>query len=213
MLRPNAPSQGLDAIAGRLVRSAGAASVSQIWRVGVTFATHMALRRMIPPDEMGVWTWAEPLFLLLAQVRDLGLPGHVVRDRERPFGTFFAVELRWGGALTALVLVAAPLLALAYHDTDAGAVSVIRALCLFLFVQGLGQVPMVFFESEIEVQRTIPAELARNTLFAILSLSLAMAGFGVWSLIWAHIAAGALYAAMLWWAVRGRLPLDRRAPS
>ncbi|MEM9553012.1 MAG: oligosaccharide flippase family protein [Acidobacteriota bacterium] len=192
----------VESIAGKVMKSAGAATVSQVWRIVVTFATHMALRRMIPPEEMGVWAWAEPLFLLLAQVRDLGVPGHVVRDRDKPFGNFLALQAGWGGALSTLVFVGAPLLALAYHDTDDAAPAVIRALCLFLFVQGLGAVPMVFFESELQVQRTIPAELARNTVFAGLSLLLAWQGHGVWSLIVAHIAAAAVYTLVLWWSAR-----------
>lgn len=199
---------GIEAIAGRVMMSAGAASLSQVWRIGVTFATHMLLRRLIPPEEMGVWTWAEPLFLLLAQVRDLGVPGHIVRDEDKPFGNFLALQAAWGGTLSTLVFVGAPILALAYHDTDDAAPAVIRALCLFLFVQGLGAVPMVWFESEIQVQRTIPAELARNAAFAALSLWLAWRGHGVWSLIIAHIAAATLYTIVLWWsAVRSKIVL------
>lgn len=189
----------IEKTAGRLLRSAGAASISQVWRMVVTFATMMALRRLIPPDQWGVWTWAEPLFLILAQVRDLGLPAHVVRDRSRPYGNFLAVELAWGGPLTLAVLVAAPLLALAYADQDTNVILVMRALCIFLFVHGLGLVPMTFFEAEIMVEKTIPAEIVRNVSFAIIALVLAFDGHGVWSIIVAHIAGATIYSVMLWW--------------
>ena len=72
----------LEDTARALLSSAGAASVSQVWRVGVTLATHIALRRMIPPEELGPWYWLEPCFLLLSLVRDLGVPAHVVRDED-----------------------------------------------------------------------------------------------------------------------------------
>ena len=50
----------------RLLRSASAATVSQAWRIGVTLLTYMALRRVIPPEEMGTWNWALALFVLSA---------------------------------------------------------------------------------------------------------------------------------------------------
>lgn len=195
-------------IAHLLVASAGAATFSQVWRIGVTFVTHMLLRRMVPPEQFGVWVWVEPLFLIFAQVRDLGLPAHVMRSSRRPWGRYFALELGWGGAFSLALLVGAPVVALAYADHDAEVVAMIRSLCLFLFVQGLGSVALTYFEAELQVMRAIPAELARNVAFAAISLILARLGYGAWSMIVAHIASGVLYAAMLWWAARGRVRLE-----
>ena len=31
----------------------------------VTFGTHMVLKRFILPEPMAVWTWVEPLFILI----------------------------------------------------------------------------------------------------------------------------------------------------
>lgn len=195
-------------IARRLFHSAGAATLSQVWRLGVTFATHMALRRLIPPEQFGVWNWAEPLFIILAQVRDLGVPGQIVRSERRPYGNYLALQAGWGGLLTLGVVFGAPVLALLYADRGAAdVVLILQALCVFLFVQGLGSVPMVFFEAELEVGKTVPAELARNAVFAGLSLWLAWTGHGVWSLVIAHVAGGVVYAAMLWWKAWGRIDL------
>ena len=166
----------------------------------VTFATHMALRKLIAPAEMGVWTWAEPVFILLAQVRDLGVPGHVVRQSRRAYGNYLGLQIGWGGALAAALAIGAPLLALGFAGRDDATVPILRALCLFLFVQGLGSVPLTFFEAEQAIEKTIPAELGRNVCFAALSLFLAFRGWGVWSIVIAHITAAALYSAMLWWA-------------
>ncbi len=184
-----------------LLQSASAASASQVWRVVVTLGTHILLRRLIAPEEMGVWNWAEPLFILLAQVRDLGLTGHLVRLRKRPYGTFLRLELWWGAAFSFLVLVAAPVLALLFLEHDRQTVQIVRALCLFLFIQGLAAVPLTYFEAEQKLIKTIPAELVRNLAFAALSLLLVVGGLGIWGLVVAHIVAGAIYAAVLWrWA-------------
>jgi O-antigen/teichoic acid export membrane protein len=194
-----------------LVRSAGAATLSALWRLAVTFATYLVLRRLVPPAEMGVWSWAEPLFLLLAQVRDLGVPGHVVRQRERDYAGYLRLQLVWGGVLAVVLFAAAPFLALLFEDRDASTVPILRLLCVFLFVQGIGSVPLTYFEAEQRIERTIPAELLRNALFAALSLLLAWRGLGVWSIVVAYTAAGAAYSATLWWWATRRGAGDRGA--
>ena len=198
-----------DNIESRLAISAGAATAAQIWRIGVTFLTHMALRRLVPPEEFGVWVWAEALFLILAQLRDLGLPAHVMRDEARPYGSHLVLEVGWGSLFSCLVFLGAPLLTLAYADRSPEVVAMVRALCLFLFVQGLGSVALTYFEAELEVIRAIPAELVRNVVFAALALGLAWKGYGAWSMAVAHIAAGVLFTVMLWWAAWKRIRLTR----
>ncbi len=192
----------------RLLSSAGAATASQLWRISVTLATHMVLRRLILPDEMGVWNWAEPVFILLAQVRDLGLPGHLVRLQHKTYGAFLRLELLWGLVFCIGLALLAPLLALGFEGHDATTPNILRALCLFLFVQGLGAVPLTFFEVELKITRTIPAELTRNLCFAVLSIALALSGWGIWSIIVAHVTAAALYSVMLWWSAWGEIPLE-----
>lgn len=202
-------NRGKDNVESRIAVSAGAATVAQLWRIGVTFLTHMALRRLIPPEEFGVWVWAEALFIILAQVRDIGLPAHVMRDEERPYGSYLVLEATWGGAFSLLVLLGAPVLSLAYADRSPDVVAMIRALCLFLFVQGLGSVALTYFEAELQVLRAIPAELVRNVFFAVLAIGLAWNGYGAWSMAIAHISAGVVFAAMLWWEAWKTIKLTR----
>lgn len=185
-------------IARQFLSSASAATLSQLWRIGVTFLTHVALRHLVPPDQLGLWNWVDPLFFTLAQFRDLGVNGQVVRDKRRPFGNFLQLELLWGGFFTVLVFFGAPVLANLYEDHSVPVVAVVRAMCIFLFVHGLGMVPTIFFEVELKVLRTVKAEVLRNTVFALLSLTLALLGYGVWSAIIGHVVASTLYSAMIW---------------
>lgn len=185
-------------IARQFLSSASAATLSQLWRIGITFLTHVALRRLVPPDQLGLWNWVDPLFFTLAQFRDLGVNGQVVRDPRHPFGNFLRLELFWGGAFTAMIFLGAPMLAGLYEDHTVPVVPVLRAMCIFLFVHGLGMVPTIFFEVELKVLRTVKAEILRNTVFAGLALSLAYLGYGVWSAIVGHVVAASLYTVMIW---------------
>lgn len=206
-----APGKGRSPAASlgkRLLRSTGAATFSQVWRFAVTLATHAIVRKLVVPEDWGLWHWAEGfLFLLLVQVRDLGLPAHVVRDRSRPYGNFLAVELGWGALLAAVIFFAGPLLALAYADPGPTTVAVVRALCLFLFLEGLGKVPLIYFEAELLIERALAPEIVRNLVFAALSILLALRGHGVWSLVIAHVTASGVFAALLWLRAMPDIPL------
>jgi PST family polysaccharide transporter len=191
----------------RLLRSGGAALLSQLFRVGVTFATHLLLRRLVLPGDWGLWHWSEPIFLVLGAVRDLGLPAHTLRLRPRPYGNLLAVEAGWGALLVLLAFVAAPLLALGYAEPNPDVVPVVRALALFLLFEGLGKVARVYFEGELELRSVLPAEILRNLAYAATSLTLAARGHGVWSLVVAYVAAAALHAALLWARAFRRIPL------
>ena len=193
-----------------LIHSAGAASASTFWRMVVMFGTAMLLKRFILPAEWAVWTWAEPTFALIALVRDLGVPGHLVRHDRRPWGNYLGLQAGWGAILAVVVAVAAPLLALAFEGRSEDTVAALRLLCLFLFIQGLGSVPLTYFEATQRIIRTVPAELARNTVFALVAIGLAVTGFGVWSILIAHVTGATVYTVMLWAAARGAKDFELR---
>ncbi|MEZ5333532.1 MAG: oligosaccharide flippase family protein [Thermoanaerobaculia bacterium] len=196
-----------DSTERRFYRSTVAATLSQVWRVAVTLGTRIVLRRLVEPADWGVWDWALALFLVLGALRDLGLVYHVVRVRPRPYGNLLAVEGIWGGALALVTVLGAPILALAFHEPHPAVVPVLRWLALFLFLEGMAAVPRTYFECELEIGRVVVPELVRNLLFAGLSLGLAWMGWGVWSLVAAYTTGTGVYAAMLWWRARGRMPL------
>ncbi len=191
----------------RFLHSSGAALFSQAWRVVVTFGTMMILKRLIPAGDWGLWNWAMPLFLILGAARDLGLVFHVVRVKSRPYGNLLALELVWGGMLVGLTFLGAPFLARAYSEPHPEIVTVLRFLTLFLFFEGLSTVPRVYFEGELKISRAVAPELVRNVTMAALSIGLAFAGYGLWSLLIGHVASAGLYAVMMWWRAWGDIPL------
>lgn len=200
----NAP----DATAWGLLRSSSAATLAQVWRMGLLLGTNLVLRRLLAPGEWGIWTWAESVFLILAAARDLGMPSHVVRLRPSPFGSLLAVEGVWGAAVAAGVAISAPLLArLAAEPMQPAVVPVLQALAVYLLLEGVAAVPLTFLEAELRVQRTLLPEFLRGATYCAVTIALALSGRGVWSIVWGQIAAVAIYAAALWLATWREMPL------
>lgn len=193
-----------------LLRSGGAATLAQLVRILALQATHIVLRRVVDPADWGLWNWAEVLFLVLATVRDLGLPSHVLRVRPMPLGNLLAVQAGWGTALAALTALAAPWLAGAYSTPRPDVDDVLRALCLYLILEGLAVVPMIWFEGTLRIERALAPELLRTGAYCATVLALGFGGHGVWSFVGAQIVAQALFAAELWRRARRRgMPLHR----
>ncbi len=204
---PASPLVNRSDIASRFLHSAGAATFSQLWRVGVTLVIHLVLRRLVPREDWGLYDWAEVVFLVLGAVRDLGMPAHAVRSPSKPFGNLLAHQAGWGAGFAILVFFAAPVVALAFRGSHPLVVPVLRLMILFMFFEGLALVPLFWFERQLEVGRAVVPELVRNLCYAVVAVSLALDGRGVWSMVIAQVSASAVFAAMLWWRARGRMPL------
>lgn len=193
--------------ARRLLRSGSAATLAQAVRILSLQATHVVVRRWIGPDEWGVWWWLEVVFLLLASLRDLGVPTHVLRSKPMPLGTLLRVELAAGTLLAALVVVGAPLLAHLFHGGTELVVAGLRALALYLVLEGLSAVALCWFEGRLTIERTLPAELARTFTYCAGVLAGAAAGWGFWSFVAAQLAGQAVFCALLWIRARGEIEL------
>ena len=185
----------------------GAAAVSQLWRVGVTFGVQLVLRRTISPEDYGIWDWTFAVFMILGAIRDLGLPAHILRMKNRPFGNLLWVEAIWGSSLAAGAYFGAPFLALLFKHADPRLVPVIQAMAAFVVLEGLGQVALVYFEGELAIGRSLLPEVLRNLTFALVAFALAWTGYGVWSLVVGQLAASTVFGAALWIRAWGRIPL------
>jgi O-antigen/teichoic acid export membrane protein len=190
-----------------LLHSSGAATFAQFVRVAAILATHLALRRLIPPADWGLRDWAESLFLLLATVRDLGLPSHVVRLRPIPLGNLLRLQVLWGGALGLALLTAAPLIAGTFRTPRPDVAIVLQVMVVYLLLEGLASVPLTHFEAELRIGRSVVPELARTLAYCSGALALALAGWGVWSFILAMVGSQALYAGLLWGRARPTMTL------
>lgn len=191
----------------RFLRSSGAAAFSQLWRIGVMFATELVLRRYVADEDWGIFDWTFTVFLILGAARDLGLLYHVVRIKPRPYGNLLALELVWGGGLAAAVALGAPMLARLAPGAAPELPLVIAAFAVYLFLEGLASVPKTYFENELAVGRLVLPEVLRNLIAAGSAVAMAVAGLGVWALVLSQVLAVAVYCAHLWLLARGGIEL------
>ncbi len=184
------------------LRSSAAATAAQLVRMTALLATHLVVRRFIGPATWGLWDWVQTVFLVLAALRDLGVPSQVLRLRPMPMGNLLRVELGWGGFVALATAVAAPLLAGLMAEPSADTVALLRVLTVFLLLEGLTAVALAWFEANLRIERTLAPELARTGVYCTLVLAGGATGWGVWSFVAGQIGGQAILCAWLWMRAR-----------
>ena len=187
----------------RFLDSVLAAGGSQVARTLLRLIADLTLARLVLPESHGLFALAWSTVVIAGFVRDLGLPYELVRDPKHPYGTVMLWELVSGAFVTALLIAAAPL----FGHLDPALPQVLRVLALWVLIEAAAVVPRVYFERQLQVSKLVWPEILRGLTFAVISIALAAAGFGVWSFVLGELLAATLYLILLWARARGAFSL------
>jgi PST family polysaccharide transporter len=162
-----------------------------------SFLLGLVLARLLEPAEYGTYAIALGVFLILLTVDDLGMLKGLVRwpgafedaaPTVRTLGTCIGV------AVYGLSVLLAPVIA--DVTSTPAATGVIRLLCVGLILDaGLQIVPTASLQRRFRQDLWIVAELAHMVVMALVTIWLASAGYGVWSLPWGSLAGQCALAA------------------
>lgn len=194
--------EGLDR---KILKSSGWVAVSYGGRSVLAMLSTLALVRLLEPKAFGLVALATMVLLVLEYVQSSGIGTAVVYKRDDAERTASSAFVFAGGAglLLAIALAtAAPLLAWALRAP--GLTDVLRALSALLLLRGLSVVPEALLEQALDFRSRAQAELAAGVVQIGVSVGMAVAGAGVWSLVGGQLGAGAVQAAIVWLRVPWR---------
>lgn len=193
---------GLD---GRILRSTGWVAVSLAGKQVASVLSLLVLARLLEPEAFGLVALAWTVLAFAEQIQDSGVGSALIYRRDE-IERAAASALFWA-PLASLILYAAtfllaPLLADLLHTP--GLVSVLRVLGLVLLLRGLMVVPAAILARDLDFRARAKADVGSALVQVVVSVSLAFAGFGVWSLVLGALAAAAAQDAILWMIVPWR---------
>jgi len=175
---------------GRQIRSGLAWSLANnvLGRLA-TFGTGVVLARILAPEDFGVYAVSFTAMLFLMAINDVGLVQALVRrpgslDEVGPTATtlVFGISV----VLCAGFMAAAGPYAAAMGAPDAA--NVVRLMALALVIDGIGAVPTVTLTRALAQARRTVADTAGFAVSAPVTIGMAAAGFGAWSLAVGHLA-------------------------
>ena len=171
----------------------------------ITLAGLAVLARLLAPDDFGILAFALAYITYVAALGDLGTtmaliywPGRTHQAAQVTFAAAIASGCAWLG-LTALF---AP--AIAGFFGHASGAPVLMAVACSVPIQALGSTHEALCRKSLRFSAWIVPELGLAAAKALVSIVLALNGFGVWSLVWGHLAGHVLRTILLWLTVPWR---------
>lgn len=160
-----------------------------------SWGSTLFVARIIAPSDYGIMAAASVFTELLILVTDMGLAQGLIQKekntREEQDGVFY-VSLAIGLIAYLLLFAAAPLIAGFYGMpvlTD-----VLRVIGIGIILGSLKTVPLAIAMRRMDFRYRSLVEMAANLVMTVTVISLAFAGYGIWSLVWGPIASNAVMA-------------------
>lgn len=170
----------------------------------LAFITTIILARLLTQEDFGVASYAFLVINYLEVMRGLGIGPALIyheRDPERTASGFW-VGLGMGAVLFGLTWLIAPLVA--YFFNDIRAIPVMRALTLTFPIAAMNTVPYALLRKNLAFKRKFIPDFAMALGKGLVAITLALLGFGVWSLIVGQIVGTLFTMIALWWIVPWR---------
>jgi lipopolysaccharide exporter len=209
-MRPQEGSKTMTNVAGGLARVGFRGAVWQglalVGGKGIVLVTTIVLARLLSPEQYGLVAAALVLMAYVETVADAGvaqalvyLPPSGVAARSA-----LLVSVILGGSLAVATFFAAPLIAGLFQLPDVA--PLVQVLAIAVLATALGAVPEALLRRDLLFRRLAVAPIIRALVTGALSLGLAFAGYGAFSLAAGTAAGTVAYAATCWWLVRRDAP-------
>lgn len=198
---------------GGLAASAARGTLWTYWTFGasklVVFIITAVLARLLSPDDFGLVAIGLVLITYLDTINDFGVVDAFIyhnEDVERAAGVTLTINVGAGIITTVLAWVAAPWVAAFFHEPRA--TPIIEALALTFVIEAVGATYEAQLKKQMKFSKRSLPELSKMVVRGVISISLALTGFGVWSLVWGQLV-GRLVATFLYgraagWSIRPR---------
>ncbi len=196
-----------------------------LWSYVSFFATKMLslislliLARFLSPADFGVMALTIAVIGYFEIVSRIGLGSALISAREQVAETANAVFF-FSMLLSGLMALALWLSSegIAGFMNEPQLVDVLNVIAVTVIISGLPTVSDSLLQKELQFKRKLVPEVMRGLVKGLLSIALALLGFGVWSLVYGYLAGTAVFAvvsiAMRPWRPTGlpRLDVTKRA--
>ncbi len=180
---------------------------------GALLVTTVVVTRLLTTEEMGVWALAVMVLGYVDLFNEFGLGTAIVHDPDRssrPADVAFGMSIGIGLVFSVIGFMTAPLLAGLLGEPEL--TGVLRLLSVVYVLASFYQVHQGVLARELLFKERIGPEIARSATKAVVTIWLAVAGFGAYALVWGQIGA-TIVGAVAYWIVtpwRPRLIFDSR---
>ena len=193
-------------ISGREISSNLLWNLLERWGAqGVTFVVSIILARILEPSAYGVVAMASVFTAILGVFIDSGLGSALVQKKDADdydFSTVFFFNIAMCVFLYSVVFLSAPFIAKYYGMSDL--TEVIRVSSLGLIISGFKNIFVSKIQKDLQYKKFFYATLGGTIGAAVIGISMAFMGYGVWALVMQGLFNSAVDTIVLWITVGWR---------
>lgn len=189
-------------------------AIQQAGDKGIRLPVYLVLARLLPPEAFGLVALAAVYIDFIELFLNQGLTSAIVQRedlREEHLDSVFWGNMAFAIALSGMSLSTAGVFARIVNQP--GLESVVRWLAIAFVLTGLSAVQGAILRRELRFKVLAIRSLVSQTISGIVGIALAVAGFGVWSLVAMLLLNQGLSVLLLWrasdWRPCFRFSLDR----
>ena len=174
---------------------------------GVQFIIGIILARLLFPEQFGLIAMLTIFIAVIRAFMDSGFGAALVQKREitpTDVCSVFYFNIFMGFVAAGLLCLVAPWIAAFYHQSILTPLT--RALSLTLVINSFGLIQNTLLLKKIDFKTQTKVSLIAGTLSGIAGITLAVLGFGVWSLVIQQVSAG-LFSTITLWALNPWRPV------
>ena len=172
---------------------------------GVSFIVSMVLGRLLGPSVYGTVALVTVFTLILQVFVDSGFGNALIQKKdadELDFSSVFWFNMAMCSFLYLIMFFAAPFIASFYNRPELTAV--VRVLSLILIISGLKNVQQAYVSRNMMFKRFFFSTLGGTIGAAVVGITMASFGFGVWALVAQMLFNTAVDTTILWITVKWR---------
>ena len=193
----DAPAVESPELAGDATRAFGWSFLNTaLSRLG-TLLIGIVLARVLGPSEFGTFAVATVVLLAVLSFNELGVSLAIVRWEGDPLAiapTVTTISVAMSGVLFLGMYVSAPAVSAALGDP--GATGVVRLMSVAVVISGAVATPAALLQRDFRQRRRLVIDQVNTWTGAGLSLGLALAGWGAWSLATGRVVASLIGAVL-----------------
>lgn len=182
---PAAPAAGMGE---RVKKAVMWRSGSQIVAQLLTWASTFMVIRLLDPSDYGLFAMTQVVLVLLNLMNGWGFAGALIQREtvsRQEVRQVFGLLILLNSGLAILQFVAAPFAAAYYRQPDVE--DLLRVQALLYFATPLISLPSALLGREIDFRKQGIVNLVSAVAGAVTALACALAGLGVWTLVWAPL--------------------------
>lgn len=165
----------------------------------INFVVQIILARLLMPEMFGLIAMLTVFISIGQSLMDAGMTSSLIRSKnpdQLDYSTVFLTNLMISVSVYLITYLSAPYIAQFYSQEILK--DILRIYALTFVIRSFVAVHIAKMTKEMNFKTQMILQIPSTIVGAIVGVTMAYLGYGVWSLVWLHIAQSIVYTLQIW---------------